>query len=104
MFNKKPRKAMYFPESVFFAKDNIYRAESNLFAIGEIQKEFEKSGQYTLLEIERSYNKKYANFNEHDLKLFNSKFRYCSVGILSKNKEMIKLIQLALRCIEWVAG
>ena len=92
MFNKKPRKAMYFPESVFFAKDNIYRAESNLFAIGEIQKEFEKSGQYTLLEIERSYNKKYANFNEHDLKLFNSKFRYCSVGILSKNKEIIKTL------------
>ena len=28
MFNKKPHKAMYFPESVFFAKEDIYHTIS----------------------------------------------------------------------------
>lgn len=92
MFNKKPNKAMYFPESVFFAKENIYGAESKLFTMEEAQKKFEKSNQYTLLEIEREYGKKYANFDMSDLKILNSKFRYCPVGILSKNKEIIKLL------------
>ena len=92
MFNKKPNKAMYFPESVFFAKENIYGAESKLFTLEEAQKKFEKSKQYTLLDIEKEYGKKYENFDMLDLKILNSKFRYCPVGILSKNKEIIKLL------------
>ena len=92
MFNKKPNREMYFPESFFFAKENIYGSESKLYTLDESQKKFEKGKQYSLEEIERAYNKKYGNFNEHDLKLFNSKFRYCPVGILSKNKEIIKLL------------
>ena len=101
MFNKKPDKAMYFPESVFFAKDDIYRVGSTLFTMEEIQKVFERGGQYTLVEIEKAYNKKYEKFKEYDLEIFNSKFRYCSVGILSKNKEIIKLLMGLIADSNW---
>ena len=101
MFNKKPNREMYFPESIFFSKEDIYRAEGTLFTMGEIQKKFEKGGQYTLVEIEKAYNKKYENFKDQDLEIFNSKFKYCSVGILSKNKEIIKLLMGLIADSNW---
>lgn len=101
MFNKKPNKAMYFPESLFFAKENLYGSDKKLFALDNAQLKFEKSNQYTLEEIEKVIGRKYDNFSESDLEVLNSKFKYCSIGILSKNKEVIKLLLKLITESNW---
>ena len=101
MFNKKPDREMYFPESLFFAKENIYGSENKLYTLDEAQKKFEKGKQYSLEEIEKAFDKNYSRFKNFELEFFKSKFKYCSVGILSKNKGVIKLLIGLIVDSEW---
>lgn len=101
MFNKKPDREMYFPESLFFAKENIYGSENKLYTLDEAQKKFEKGKRYSLEEIEKAFDKNYARFKNFELEFFKSKFKYCSVGILSKNKGVIKLLTDLIVDSDW---
>ena len=75
MFNKKPDREMYFPESLFFAKENIYGSENKLYTLDEAQKKFEKGKRYSLEEIEKAFDKNYARFKNFELEFFKSKFK-----------------------------
>lgn len=89
MFNKKPDKALYFAESLFFAKTNLYNSNNALFELDEANKKFEKGKQYTLAEIENGFNKKYEGFQKEDIECLNKKFTYINVGIIGNNKGII---------------